>query len=414
MKIAIIGLGGRGSTYAHFTKHFGSEVVAVCDPDVKKKELAITYGVPENSFFTDEEEFFKQGKIADALVIATMDTLHYRQAMKALDVGYDILLEKPIAMTLRECIEIRDKAKKLGKKVVVCHVLRYAPFYNQVKEILDSGAIGEIVALEQVEHIGYYHYAHSYVRGNWRNTDVSLPLILAKNCHDTDIIAWLIGKKCISVSSYGSLKYFKEENAPKVSTAHCFDCPKKDSCVYNAFSIYNNEEYEKAAGLAKHGGLGTTKAEIDKNLSNPANAYGRCVYRCDNNVVDNQIVNMQFEDGVVAQLRTIAFSNDLHRNLTIYGTNGVITTINEGGTKIKVEKIGGETAVYDVIKLAGGYGHHAGGDVGIIKQFIEYLETGIKTKNITDICDSVMGHEIGFLAEESRLSGGKLMYLKES
>ncbi len=134
MKLAFIGLGGRGSTYAYFTKYYGSEVVAVCDTDPKKKAIAMEYGVPENAFYTDENEFFAQGKIADALVIATMDTLHYRHAMKALELGYDILLEKPIAMTLQECVEIRDKAKEVGRKVVICHVLRYAPIYKKIKE----------------------------------------------------------------------------------------------------------------------------------------------------------------------------------------------------------------------------------------------------------------------------------------
>ena len=230
MKFAVMGLGGRGSTYAHFIKYYGSELVAVCDPDISKKELAVNeYGMPEDGFFTSEEEFFSKGKIADALVIATLDDIHYRQTMRALDLGYDILLEKPIAMTLRECEDIRDKAKACGRKVVVCHVLRYSPYYTKVKEILDSGVAGDIVCVEMTENIGYYHYAHSYCRGNWRNTDVSTPLILAKNCHDTDMICWLIGKKCLSVNSFGSLKYFKEEYAPEGSTAYCFECPYKDS-----------------------------------------------------------------------------------------------------------------------------------------------------------------------------------------
>ena len=230
MKIAFMGLGGRGSTYAHFTKYYGSEIVAVCDPNPNKKELAMRYGMPETGFYTDEDEFFAQGKIADALVIATLDNLHYRQTMKALDVGYDILLEKPIAMTLQECLDIKNKAKELGRKIVVCHVLRYAPVYNKFKELLAQNLIGEVVSLEMTENIGYYHFAHSYVRGNWRNTDISLPLILAKNCHDTDIICWLLDKKCISVSSFGGLKHFKEENAPKGSTSHCYTCPCRNEC----------------------------------------------------------------------------------------------------------------------------------------------------------------------------------------
>jgi predicted dehydrogenase len=412
MKIALIGLGGRGSTYAHFVRYYGSELVAVCDVDPKKKSLAMQYGMPEEGFYTDEEEFFAKGKLADAIVISTMDTLHYRQTMRALELGYDVLLEKPIATTLQECIEIRNKAKSLGRKVVICHVLRYAPIYNKVKELLDGGAVGDIVAVEMTEHIGYYHFAHSYVRGNWRNEKVSLPLILAKNCHHIDLICWFLGKKCLSVSSFGSLKHFKQENSPVGSTERCATCPCKETCKYNAFYIYNNEEYEAIAGLAKHGQLGITKEEIDKNLSDPDNLYGRCVYRCDNDIVDNQIVNMQFEDGIVAQLKSLAFSNDLTSVLKVYGTEGILSNLDE--KTLKVEKLNGETTEYEVEELEGGYAHHAGGDVGIVKQFIEYLETGKAGKNITDIEDSVMGHEVGFLAEESRKQNGKLLFLSNN
>ncbi len=414
MKFAIMGLGGRGSTYAHFIKYYGSELVAVCDPDINKKKLAIEeYGMPEDGFYTSEEEFFAKGKIADALVIATLDDIHYRQTMKALEVGYDILLEKPIAMTLKECEDIRDKAEELNRKVVVCHVLRYSPYYTKVKDLLDEKIIGDVVCVEMTENIGFYHYAHSYCRGNWRNTDISTPLILAKNCHDTDMICWLIGKKCLAVNSFGSLKYFKEEYAPEGSATHCYKCKYKDSCIYSGFNIYTNEEYEKIAGLAKHGGLGKTKEEIEANLSNPDNLLARCVYRCDNNVADNQIVNMQFEDNVIAQLKTIAFTSDLTRLLTIHGTDGLLYFgKGENGRRAVIhEKLTGEKTEYPITEPKGGYAHHGGGDVGIIDSFIEYLETGVMSKNITEISASVMGHKVAFLAEESRLNGGKTYYL---
>jgi predicted dehydrogenase len=411
MKFAIIGLGGRGSTYAHFINYYGSELVAVCDPDVAKKQLAISYGMPEDAFYTDEDSFFSKGKLADALVISTLDDLHYGQTMRALELGYDILLEKPIAMTLEECEAIRDKAIECGAKVVVCHVLRYSPWYNKVKEVIDSGAIGDIVCVELTENIGYYHYAHSFCRGNWRNTDVSTPLILAKNCHDTDMICWLIGKKCLAVNSFGSLKYFKKEYAPEGSTEYCFNCPHKDTCRYNCFYLYNNEEYERIAGLAKHGRLGDTKEQINESLSNPDNLLARCVYRCDNNVADNQIVNMQFEDNIIAQLKSIAFTNDLRRILTIHGTEGMLYFAPNGERGVIVEKLNGEKTLLPVEEPKGGYNHHGGGDVCIISQFIEYIETGKPTKNITDITASVMGHKVAFLAEESRLNSGKTYYL---
>ncbi len=409
MKFAIIGLGGRGSTYAHFIKYYGSEVVAVCDADLAKKELATKYGVSEENFFTDENEFFKKGKLADALVIATMDSLHYRQAKKGLELGYDLLLEKPIAMTLEECRDIKDTAVKLGRKVVVCHVLRYSPMYVKIKELLDGGAIGDVISLEMTENIGFYHYAHSYCRGNWRNTDVSTPLVVAKNCHDTDMICWLLDKKWLSVSSVGSLKFFRKENAPEGSAERCSDCQFKNTCIYSAFRIYNNEDFEKAAGLAAHGKLGSTREEINKNLSDPENLYGRCVFHCDNNVADNQIMNAVFEDDVTVQFKTIAHTNSLAREIKIFGTKGMLYRAPDKKSLL-VEMLDGETVRHTYEEPIGGYAHHAGGDVAIVKQFIEYVETGKKAKNITDITDSIMGHALAFLAEESRLNSGKVYF----
>lgn len=411
MKFAVIGFGGRGSAYAHFAKYWGSEVVAVCDPNKEKLGRATEYGVAQENFYTDEDEFFSKGKLADALVIATLDGLHYRHTMRALDAGYDILLEKPIAMTLEECESIRDKAIALDRKVIICHVLRYTPLFKKMKELLDGGAIGDVVCVDVTENIGYYHYAHSFCRGNWRNTEVAAPLILAKNCHDTDVICWLIGKKCLAVSSFGSLKYFKEEYAPAGSTSHCYTCPHKDNCKYSCFTLYKNDEYERLAALAKHGNLGATHEQIDESLHDPDNLLARCVYRCDNNVVDNQIVNMQFEDGVSAQLKTIAFTNDMHRIVKIYGTDGIMYNSLDGDRAVVVETLGGKSERHFYGEPSGGYENHGGGDVTIIKEFIDCIERGVTTNSITDITGSVMGHKVAFLAERSRNDGGKVYTL---
>lgn len=404
MKFAIIGLGGRGLTYAHFIKYYGSEVIAVCDTDIRTKEIAKKeYGVREENFFTSEEEFFKE-KRADALVISTLDALHYRQAIKALEKGYDILLEKPIAVTLEQCEKIAEKATELKRKAVVCHVLRYSPFYTEIKAMLDAGKIGDITSLFMSEEIGYYHYAHSYVRGNWRNTKISTPLILAKNCHDIDMICWLLGKKCLSVSSAGGLKYFTAKNAPADASSHCVNCKYINSCKYSCFYIYNNQEFEKIAGLAKHGRLGSCKEEINASLSDTDNPYSRCVFKCDNDICDHQTVNMQFEEQITAQFLSTAFSNDIARHIKIYGTEGIIY---DCGGDIALEKLNGENRVIKVEYPKGGYEHHAGGDVSIVKQFIDYIEKGIKTNNITDITVSVAAHKVAFLAEKSRILNGE-------
>jgi predicted dehydrogenase len=409
MKFAVIGLGGRGSTYAHFIKYYGSEIVAVCDPNEKKRELAKEYGVSDDMIFTSEDEFFAKGKLADALVIATMDSLHHRQAIKALELGYHILLEKPIAMTLEECREIRDLAVKRDRRVVVCHVLRYSPMYMKLKDLLDEGAIGDVISVDMTENIGFYHYAHSYCRGNWRNTDISTPLIVAKNCHDTDMLCWLLNKNWISVSSIGGLKFFKKENAPEGSAERCSDCQFKDTCIYSAFRIYNDEAFEKVAGLAKHGCLGKTHEEINESLINPDNLYGRCVFHCDNNVADYQIMNALFEDGITVQFKTIAHTNSLAREIKFFGTKGMLYA-TPGEKSVTLELLYDKPLKIPYDEPIGGYAHHAGGDVAIVKQFIEYIETGVRAKNVTDITDSLTGHSLAFLAEESRLANGKVFY----
>ena len=410
MKFAVIGIGGRGTIYAHFIREYGHEIVAVCDTDEKRLQYAQEeYGVKPENLYRDENEFFAGGKKADALVIATLDTLHYRQTMQALQLDYDILLEKPIAMTLQECEDIRDKAIERNRKVVICHVLRYSPFYSTVKKLLNQNAIGDIVSLTMTEEIGYYHFAHSYVRGNWRNTEISTPLILAKNCHDIDMICWLIGKKCQSVSSVGGLKYFVKANAPDGATQNCVDCPHKDTCKYSCFYVYNNAEYERVAGLAKHGRLGDTKAQIDASLSDRNNLYGRCVFACDNNVCDHQTVNMLFDDQITAQFLSMAFTNEMPRLLKIYGTEGVLSRTDDGN--LEIDKLNGEKEWIKIEYPVGGYAHHAGGDVGIVKQFVDYVVEGVAGENITDIATSVMGHKIAFLADESRKENGKTFFL---
>lgn len=409
MDFAIIGLGGRGCVYAHYIKEYGARLVAVCDADPEKSSLATKYGVNNDNFFTDENSFFARGKIADALVISTMDSLHYGQAMRALSLGYDLLLEKPIAFTLEQCKDIERKAIETGRKVVVCHVLRYAPTYVKFKEIIDEKLFGDIVSLSLVEEIGYYHFAHSYVRGNWRNTEVSTPLIVAKNCHDIDIICWFLDRPCVSVSSVGGLYEFTPANAPKNASARCIDCACKDGCKYDCFKLYTDAGYENRAGLAAHARLGKSKEEIRAELARPSNPYGRCVYSCDNNVCDHQTVNMLFDGNVTAQLLSTAFSEQISRSTVIYFTGGKAYSLPNGD--IAYERLGGESGVIKVSKVCGGYAHHGGGDVGIIKEFISYVQGESTPFSITDITRSVQSHEIAFAAERSRLENGKTMFL---
>ena len=240
LKIALIGAGQRGMIYAGYAyEQPGIEIVAVVEPDEGRRLAAAKrLSLDSDQLFTDTESFWKKGKLADALIIASMDQNHFEQTMSALDLGYDILLEKPISPNPSECIKIERKAKETGCKVIVCHVLRYTNFFSTIKQILDNGELGRIITIQHNENIGNFHMAHSFVRGNWRKSELTSPIIMQKSCHDMDILCWLTGKKAKRISSFGSLIHFKEANAPKGSTNRCTTCPVASKCQYNAVEAY--------------------------------------------------------------------------------------------------------------------------------------------------------------------------------
>lgn len=240
MKIVLIGAGQRGRVYADYMMEKGcAQIVAIVEPnDVRRKEAAAQLGVAADWCFTAAEELWAQGKIADAAIVASMDRDHYTQVMKALELGYHVLLEKPISPNPAECMDILHRAEEKKLHVVVCHVLRYTPFFSRIKEIIDSGRIGRLVSIRLDENIGNFHFAHSFVRGNWRRADIASPSIMQKSCHDMDLLNWLMGAQAKRISSCGSLHYFKESNAPAGSTARCADCPVEGRCRFSAYKSY--------------------------------------------------------------------------------------------------------------------------------------------------------------------------------
>ncbi|MBQ4269986.1 MAG: Gfo/Idh/MocA family oxidoreductase, partial [Clostridia bacterium] len=242
LKAAIIGLGSRGKGFAGLIKNYGGmELVAIADVEENNRRKGfIEFGLPESMCFKSADEFFAQGKICDVIFLCTQDKQHYQMAIKALKLGYDMCLEKPAAATIEECMEIRDTAERLGRKVMLTHVMRYSPFYGYIKHVIDNGDLGDIVTINQTENIAYWHFALSYVRGPWRNMSDSTPTIIAKCCHDIDLIKWLMNKKCKSVSSFGSLYHFRPDKAPQGSAEYCADCDPsvREKCLYNAYKIY--------------------------------------------------------------------------------------------------------------------------------------------------------------------------------
>ncbi|WP_230399023.1 Gfo/Idh/MocA family protein [Novisyntrophococcus fermenticellae] len=420
IKVAIAGLGSRGKdVYAPTAKLFPDkmEIVAIADIDpVKVSEVAKEYSVPESGCFSSAEKLLAQDKLADVMFITTQDQQHVKHALPALKKGYDILLEKPISPDLDECRECVRVANECRKKIVVCHVLRYTPYYTKLKEVIGSAVIGDIVSIMAIENVGYWHQAHSFVRGNWRNSDTTSPMILQKCCHDFDLLLWLSQKTCASVSSFGNTYYFKKENAPEGAALRCLNgCEVKEQCPFDAEKIYiTNED----TGVAK----GKTGWPVDVVASHPTvesvteaiktGPYGRCVYMCDNNVVDHQIVNMNMTDGSTISLTMAAFNTTGSRYQKFMGTKGEIVADLSENT-IKVTPFGKKTEVIDVSKLATDFSGHAGGDSRMVEEFIDMIAKGTEPEgNMTSIEHSMESHYCAIAAEKSRLANGAVIDLE--
>lgn len=395
----LIGAGLRGKEYTDVMASLDDKykVIAVAEPiDSRRNYIKEKHKIKDELCFKDYNDLLNLGKIADFAIVATMDKDHYVPAMKAISLKYDLLLEKPVSTNPKECLDIANAAKKNNVKVLVCHVLRYSEMFIKIKKLILSGAIGDIVSINHEECVGNVHQSHSFVRGNWGNSKKSSCMLLQKSCHDMDILQWLIDKKCLKVQSFGSLTYFKKENAPKSSPEYCIDgCPMKD-CPYNAVKLYlddkDNDWFRSAASKISN----PTDKDVEYALRN--SQYGKCVYKCDNDVVDHQTVNMLFEDGVTATFTMNAF-NKGGRFIHIMGTNGELRAAIDGQSPITIYDFKTkETKDYEVNTDDG----HGGGDEGIVKTLYDYLNDTYDGVSATGIETSVNNHMIVFAAEKSR------------
>lgn len=422
--VALAGLGSRGKdVYAKAAKLYPDkmEIVAIADINPEKvKMVSEEYGIPEERCFSSAEEMLEQEKMADVMFITTQDRQHVGHAIPALKKGYHLLLEKPISPDLDECREIVKVAKECDRKVVVCHVLRYTPIYRKVKEILDSGKIGDVVSIMAAENVGWYHMAHSFVRGNWANSDETSPMILQKCCHDMDLYLWLANKKCESVSSYGSTYLFKKENAPEGCTERCLDgCKVKDTCPFDAESIYMDSEvigYRTGHKVWPLDVVSQTPTEESLMQELKTGRYGRCVYHCNNNVVDHQVVNLNMTDGSTMSFTMCGFSASIARYAKFHGTKGELIVnmdsndmdqnvieVNLYGKKVIHEEI-------DVTSLAEDFSGHGGGDNVMVEEFMDILlGNREESASITSLEKSVESHYCALAAEKSRLNGGMVV-----
>lgn len=416
---AIAGFGDRGSTYASMQKLFPDKmkVAAVADLDPKKVEKAQKlYGIPEENCFSSAEEMLKRERLADVMVVSTMDRQHVGHAIPAMEKGYHILLEKPISPELSKCREILKAEEKYQRKIIVCHVLRYTVFYDTLKDLISQGRIGDVVSICANENVGYWHQAHSFVRGNWRNSRETSPMILQKSCHDMDILTWLMGKKCKSVSSVGGTYLFKEEMAPKGAASYCLGgCKAKDSCVFDAEKIYVTSP---KTGLKSGNSWISSILSVENTLESTYEAlktgpYGRCVYHCDNDVVDHQQTNLLMEDGSTISFTMCAFTENCYRYFKAMGTKGEIEA-DMRSNLIHIREFGKEEEVIDVRTIASDLKGHGGGDSGIVADFLDMLLSDREeTERTTTLVNSMESHFIALAAEESRLKGGAPVELAE-
>ena len=417
----IVGAGHRAFVYSKLalTDPDKLKIVGVADPDkIRQKKAMEMFGFPKENCFDSALELSRVPKFADAVINGTMDEQHVETSIPLLKKGYDMLLEKPFATNEKEMRELVSCVKENGNKVMICHVLRYTPFYLSIKERVASGEIGDIINIQTCEHVSYHHLSTSYVRGKWANPDVChTSMLLAKCCHDIDLMMWMMSDTQPSmISSFGSKFQFKPENAPKEAGTKCLvDCPLVDTCRYSAKRLYLDQPKRWAFYIwDKLEGIENPTDEDRINLLKGDSNYGRCIYKCDNNVVDHQSVLVNFKNGATGTHNMVGGSAGPMRRIHIIGTKGEIYGDFEESkfTVAKIHPTKTDEKTVEVVDLnvngdmVGAYGGHGGGDEKLAADFVEFLRGGKPSLACTSIFDSVAGHLCVYLADKSREENG--------
>jgi predicted dehydrogenase len=397
VSIVAIGAGNRTNKYLEYVKQHPdkAKLVGVVElNEIRRNKIAEKFCLEPSACFTDYHDFFRSSLKVDAVMICTPENMHYEPCMMAIEAGYHVLLEKPIAQTPEECIAIGEAARRKNVIVTVCHVLRYHPYFIKLKELACSGELGNIISINHRTAVGVDRAAHSFVRGPWRKESETNPMLISKCCHDIDFLLWLTKTRCRKLTSFGSLRWFKSTNAPEGSAHRCIDCQVESQCPFSAVDLYRirrdwiaNFDVPQGKNIDE-----VIEEELEQGL------YGRCIYHCDNDVVDHQIVSMEMESEVTINFSMDIFTLEDHRATQICLTEGEI----EGDeTQIKVRRFrGGEETIYDFSDIK----HkpfHAGADLDLMNDFIEAIQTEGKYLR-TSIDLSVESHRICFEAERSR------------
>ena len=399
----MIGAGQRGMyAYAAYAETHPNEIkfIAVAEPDPDRRDLFCSSNkIPAEMAFSDYNLFFNRKIDADCVFVCTQDRNHVIPAVRALELGYHVMLEKPMATSPGECIRLRDASRQTGRHLIVAHVLRYTRFFQTIKKLISQGRIGTLVCIQHNENVGFWHMAHSFVRGNWARSDESCPMILAKSCHDMDILHWLAGAPCSLLSSTGDLHYFHKDNMPEGAAERCLDgCPHEDECPYHVKHVYLTENRSWPASVLGH------DLSVEERIRALAESpYGRCVYRCENNVVDHQIVSMEFANKVKASFVMSGFTHKIDRTIKVMGSHGEIRGTMDTGEIEVYDFRNGDRERIDIEWLHNNTRQkHGGGDTGLMKELVALLSGG-EGESLTDAAESVHSHLMAFAAEESRL-----------
>ncbi len=398
----IVGAGGRGNSYGNFAIEHPSEmrVVGVAEPNpVRRERFVGQHDIAPDMVFQDWQSLVaSKEKKAATIINCTMDRFHFESTMKMLELGYDVLLEKPMTPVLEENVRLVQAAESAGRVLQVCHVLRYTPFWQALRDVVLSGKLGRIISVTHRENLIYYHMAHSFVRGNWRNETTSGPMILSKCCHDFDVLLWLLKKRVVNLSSFGSLTHFRPEYAPEGATERCTDgCPAAESCKYDATKLYVRDGFGWPMNAVSW--IPTKESRLEALKTG---WYGRCVYKCDNDVVDHQTVNMELEDGTTVTLVMNGQGDEECRTMRWDGTKATLYgNFSSKGHEIRLHHhITG--VIEDVPVIARDSSGHGGGDYGIMRSFINTLK-GNPDDSVTTARESLESHLLAFAAEEARL-----------